>query len=186
MRITKRHSLPEALKHDFMLMEAYFHGRSSGLDPLVSFLNQALLVSGDGRISLPLVKMEEFPFSIRLIDTGCTGATSPLVSLFIHKMQNPEFKDVFDREYLPANDGAIGAFLQGSTEDLFSYLQQITVFQLNYLPEMIPEVFRRTIEQMLSQGIPVKLLGSGGGGYLLAFVRPETDPGLLANTIRVF
>ncbi|MGD9555670.1 MAG: mevalonate kinase [Mangrovibacterium sp.] len=185
-QVARKHSLPEALKHDFALMEAYFHGRSSGLDPLVSFLNQPLLFNGDGKISLPGLSTESFPFSVRLIDTGCTGATSPLVNLFHGKMEDTGFKEAFHRFYLPANDGAVDAFLEGHTDKLFTHLRQITRFQLDYLSEMIPRPFREKMEDMLAHDIPVKLLGSGGGGYLLAFVPGQGDADLLPGAIQAF
>jgi len=35
---------PELLKVDFALLESYFHGKSSGIDPLISYLNKPFLI----------------------------------------------------------------------------------------------------------------------------------------------
>ncbi len=175
---SRKRSLPEALKEDFALMEAYFHGKSSGLDPLVSFLCQPVLFR-DGHISLPCIKNDNFPFSVYLMDTGQSGPTSPLVRLFLEKMKSLAFKDAFSNEYLPANDGAIGSFLERNTEQLFVHLRYITDFQLKYLSEMIPSSCVGVIGQLREEGIFVKLLGSGGGGFLLVFVPGRKQPSIL-------
>ncbi|MEL7587801.1 MAG: hypothetical protein AAGU19_13910 [Prolixibacteraceae bacterium] len=183
--VGKKHSLPEALKHDFSVMESYFHGKSSGLDPLVSFFHQPVLFENN-HILLPHVTNEKLGFQVCLIDTGAPGATSPLVSRFLEKMQDPDFNLVFNSDYLPANDGAVQAFLARQPDQLFRYLRLITRFQLDYLTEMIPAGIADHIEQLLSHGICVKLLGSGGGGFLLAFIPADADAGLLRNAQRAF
>lgn len=184
-QVCKRHSLPEALKHDFSVMESYFHGRSSGLDPLVSFFHQSVLFENN-HISLPYLRTDQLSYSVYLIDTGSPGATSPLVTRFLDKMQYPDFKTIFSRDYLPANDGAVHAFIHLQTDQLFHHLRLITRFQLDHLSEMIPLPFVKVIEQLMALGIYVKLLGSGGGGFLLAFVPPGADAGLIKNGIKVF
>lgn len=184
-QVSRRHSLTEALKKDFSVMESYFHGRSSGLDPLVSFINQPVLF-GNNQISLPYFRTDRLPYSVYLLDTGSPGATSPLVARFLTKMEDPDFKTAFIRDYLPANDGAVDAFLNGRQDELFRYLSLITRFQLTYFSEMIPSVFVDVIEKLMSQGICTKLLGSGGGGFLLAFVPRDADAGLITNELKVF
>ncbi len=185
LQVCKRHSLPEALKNDFSVMESYFHGRSSGLDPLVSFFHQPVLFANN-HISVPYLRTDRLPYSVYLIDTGISGATSPMVGRFLEKMQDPDFKTVFNRDYLPANDGVVHAFLLGNHDELFRYLPLITRFQLDYLPEMIPQGFTDVVEELMIRGIYVKLLGSGGGGFLLAFAPNDADTALLRNSMKVF
>ncbi|MDD4193524.1 MAG: hypothetical protein PHI28_19480, partial [Mangrovibacterium sp.] len=69
---------------------------------------------------------------------------------------------------------------------LFRYLPKITRFQLDHLSGMIPDGFADVVEDLMTHGIYVKLLGSGGGGFLLAFVPPGADPRLLRNSMKVF
>lgn len=185
LQVCKRHSLPEALKKDFSVMESYFHGRSSGLDPLVSFFHQPVMFENN-HISVPYLRTDRLPYSVYLIDTGIPGATSPMVVRFLEKMQDPDFETVFNRDYLPANDRVVHSFLLGKHDELFRYLRQITRFQLDYLSEMIPNAFTEMIEELMAKKIYIKLLGSGGGGFLLAFVPPGADPGLLRNSMKVF
>lgn len=183
--VSKRHSLTETLKKDFSVMESYFHGRSSGLDPLVSFINQPVLFAGN-QISLPYLRTDRLPYSVYLLDTGVAAATSPLVAKFLSMMENPEFRVAFNRDYLPANDGAADAFLNGRHDELFRHLSLITKFQLNYFSEMIPPAFVSTIEKLMSRGICTKLLGSGGGGYLLVFSPANIDAETLPDSVKIF
>lgn len=185
LQVCKRHSLPEALKSDFSVMESYFHGRSSGLDPLVSFFHQPVMF-GNNHLSVPYLRTDQLPYSVYLIDTGMPGATSTMVGRFLEKMQDPAFKTVFNRDFLPANEGVVHSFLLGNHDELFRYLPKITRFQLDHLSEMIPDGFADVVEELMTHGIYVKLLGSGGGGFLLAFVPPGADPRLLRNSMKVF
>lgn len=184
-REKRKHSLPNLLKQDFALLESYFHGRSSGLDPLVSFLNQPVLLE-DGQISLPSLTLDQLPWSVYLIDTGMTGATSPLVRLFLNKMEDRDFNALFQQVYLPANDGAVASFIAHNQTKLFTCLEEITRFQLAHFSEMIPAGFVEMISSLRGQNIFVKLLGSGGGGFLQAYVPKNVQFPLLQGSIKVF
>ena len=157
------------LRQDFVTLESYFHGRSSGLDPLVGFLNRPVLVE-DGKISLPDLELHKQPWNVYLIDTEITSPTSPLVKLFLEKMEQEEFKDRFHQSYLPANDGAVEAFVRNDAALFFAHLKELHEIQAEHFREMIPDSCLEFISELKSKGILVKLLGSGGGGFLLAFV----------------
>jgi len=173
------------LRRDFVILESYFHGRSSGLDPLVAFLNKPTLLQ-NGEISLPELNLESQPWTIHLIDTGMTGPTSPLVKLFLDKMEQPEFKGLFYDYYLPANDGAITAFMTQEKDSFFKYLCQLHGIQLEHFREMIPDSSLEFINKLKSKGIFVKLLGSGGGGFLIAFAPTGTDFPVTKKSFRIF
>jgi mevalonate kinase len=164
--------LLQQLKQDFSLLESSFHGRSSGIDPLVSFINRPVLFS-PGKIELPEIKPRENDFSVFLIDTKMKSSTAPLVSLFNKKMENPQFKKRFKNNFLPANNKAIRAFLKGNKQELFLQLKQISAFQSEHFSEMIPESFKNFFKNSTHNNTAVKLLGSGGGGFLLAFAENE-------------
>ncbi|MCW0482470.1 mevalonate kinase family protein [Gaoshiqia sediminis] len=173
------------LKQDFALLESYFHGRSSGLDPLVSFLDRPVLLE-NGRLSLPTLALDKLPWSMYLIDTKTTGATAPLVNLFLRKMEQPDFRKLFEQEYLPTNNRAVDAFLAQNETEYFANLQNITRFQLDHFAEMIPTDFVPTIRRLLGQNVLVKLLGSGGGGFLLAFVPRGVSVTLPEGSFQIF
>ena len=182
--LTENPKITIQLKHDFMLMESFFHGKSSGLDPLVSFLNCPLLYKNK-EVVFPSLKLDNLSWSVYLIDTLKSSATAPLVKLFMHKMKDPVFMEIFKRDYIRANDGAIEAFIENDPVKLFNCLAEITRFQLTHFKEMIPPAFRLLIEELLEQKIYVKLLGSGGGGFLQVFSEKPLDPDQLKNSLKV-
>jgi len=183
--IKDKKNLLSVLKQDFSLMEAYFHGQSSGFDPLVSYINRPVLLKS-GEIELPSSALKTNGFSLYLIDSEMSGATAPLVRLFMNKLQDETFESLFREVFLPANDRAIQALLAGDVQDLFEQLGLLSRFQVEHLQEMIPIHFRQTVKDMQVAGIPVKLLGSGGGGFLLAFVPDGAEIPERIKSLKVF
>jgi mevalonate kinase len=164
---------PERLKADFSVLESYFHGRSSGLDPLTSYLNQALLIDSKKVIQPVQANLSQAGFSAALIDTKTTGATGPLVEHFIDQMNIPEFQKAFETQLLPANNACIQSFLDGQSAIFFEALEQLIRFQLQHFRRMIPGDFHSIISEAIADKVFIKLLGSGGGGFLIAFAESE-------------
>ncbi|MEI8112760.1 MAG: mevalonate kinase [Bacteroidia bacterium] len=165
---------PELLKADFALLESYFHGRSSGLDPLISFLNQPLLLDSAKTIRPVEFDLAQTGLSVALIDTKTTGPTAPLVEHFIDRLNVPEFKTEFEQQFIPANNGCIESLLQYNQTAFFQSLEKLIQFQIEHFRKMIPGDFHALISQALNEKVFIKLLGSGGGGFLLAFAESET------------
>lgn len=158
---------PESLQADFAQLESYFHGRSSGLDPLISYLNKPLLIDSQKRISEVNFDFSKVVLSFALIDTHTTGATGPLVQHFLEIYQNAEFNLAFNRQFLPANNGCIESLLNANKQTFLLNLDQLVSFQLKYFVQMIPVNFHSIVSEAQKNRIYIKLLGSGGGGFLL-------------------
>ena len=160
------------LKEIFGQMESYFHGKSSGMDPLICYLNLPLLIRSKtniGTVTLP-EEQKEGKGAIFLIDTGTPGRTQPLVQWFLEKCKSKDFLKTFHEHYVPYSDQCIKDFLKGETKDLFYNLYHISKFMLENLHPMIPKLFRKAWEKGLtSKAYYLKLCGSGGGGFLLGF-----------------
>ena len=159
---------PEFLKADFSILESFFHGKSSGIDPLISYLNRPLLIDSKKMIQPVQFDWSKSGVSFALIDTGTTGATGPLVQHFIDQFQIPEFGLAFERQFIPANNGCIESLLNGNQQNFFLFLDQLIHFQLQHFRRMIPGNFHSVISDALKNQVFIKLLGSGGGGFLLA------------------
>ena len=168
--------MPDLLKVDFSLLESYFHGKSSGIDPLISYLNKPLLIDSKKFIHPVQIDLAETGLSFALIDTGTTGATGPLVQYFIDQFNIPEFELAFDKQFIPANNGCVESLLNGDHQNFFLFLEQLIHFQLQHFRRMIPGNFHGIISEALIEKVFIKLLGSGGGGFLLAI--SETKNGL--------
>ena len=165
----------DALKIDFACLEAHFHGKSSGLDPLVSYMNSPLLLDSRKMVwSIPL-NLSQTGISFALIDTQLAGPTGPLVQHFINSFNSPEFATAFTQQFIPANNGCIVSLLTNNHSSFFFFLQQLIRFQLEHFSRMIPFNFQALISEALSQQVFIKLLGSGGGGFLLAMSPSEIN-----------
>lgn len=158
------------LKEIFAQMESFFHGKSSGLDPLSCYLSVPVLVKSKTDLSLIDLPSKNKSGSIFLIDTGIPGNTEPLVKWFGEQYANQGFASMFKDEFIPFNDQCIKQFLKGETKALFQSLYQLSKFLHDNLSPMIPDAFKEIWSYGLETGAyTLKLCGSGGGGYILGF-----------------
>lgn len=160
------------LKDALAQMESYFHGKSSGLDPLICYMKKPMLINNKESIdTVGLPKMNaEGKGAIFLINTGQIGETQPLVNLFIEKCKEEGFLHVIKNEVIPFNNNCIKAYLKGEVKDLFSNVKELSKHLLTYMKPMIPKRFRGLWQRGLeTEAFYLKLCGSGGGGYILGF-----------------
>ncbi|MBU2650316.1 MAG: mevalonate kinase [Bacteroidetes bacterium] len=160
------------LKKTFALMESYFHGTSSGLDPLLCFLQRPLLIRNKTDIQFVNIPPNQFSRqgAIFLLDSGKPGKTQPLVKHFMNQCKVTAFNDRIQSELIPLNDQCITSLLKADTEVFTDSLQKLSAFQLHNFSAMIPAHFRNIWEDGLNHGkFSMKLCGSGGGGFMLAF-----------------
>ena len=81
------------LKEIFSLMESFFHGKSSGLDPLNSYLSLPILInSKDNLEATGIPSQKEGKGAVFLLDSEIVGETAPMVSIFMNKMKNEGFR----------------------------------------------------------------------------------------------
>lgn len=162
------------LKAVFAQMESYFHGISSGIDPLNCYLKYPLLINGESGIQVVGIPRNKFPLdgAIFLIDTGKPGITQPLVNLFFEKCQNPTFDSLIKDRLIPLNDLCIHSLLGGRTDTFFTALHELSDFQYHHLRPMIPDTVVSAWKSGLdSKTYSLKLCGSGGGGFTLGFTK---------------
>ncbi|NJB87531.1 mevalonate kinase [Lewinella marina] len=157
------------LRADLARLEAYFHGSSSGTDPLISFLNHPLLLSGGGNagaVKLPAGWARGF----FLIDTGMERSAAPLINRFLEAYARaPE--PIREGWQAPA-DRAIEALIQGDREGLYRATARISGFQRLHFSHFIPEAWRDRWNG--GENYRLKLCGAGGGGMVLGLARdPE-------------
>ena len=160
------------LKEVFAQMESYFHGISSGIDPLNCYLKYPLLINGETGIRVVGIPRNKFPRegAIFLVDTGVPGITQPLVSLFLEKCQDPAFDKLIKETLIPLNNKCIRSLLDGETGIFFPSLHKLSLFQYQHFRPMIPEPVMSIWKSGLDNKIySLKLCGSGGGGFILGF-----------------
>lgn len=166
------------LKSVFGQMESYFHGKSSGLDPLICYLNLPVLIKSKenmGTVGLPDADANG-KGAIFLINSGQPGKTEPMVNIFMEKMKNEGFRNMLKQEFKKYNDACIQAFLKRDIAPLFSNLKQLSSLLLKNFSPMIPTVFHKLWKEGIdSNAYYLKLCGSGGGGYFLGFTEDLTE-----------
>jgi len=162
------------LKEVFSRMESFFHGVSSGLDPLLCYIRHPLLIKNKLQIETVGIPRDKFGANsaIFLADSGIQGKTGPLVKLFAERCKKEEFLNQVTNVFIPANNGCIETLLKGQMEPFFSHLTELSAFQYLYMPEMIPDNMKSIWESGLQRDdFKMKLCGSGGGGFLLGISR---------------
>lgn len=162
------------LKKAFAQIESFYHGTSSGIDPLICYLKHPIVLENAHHISSVGIPRRDVlnEDAIFLVDAETTGRTAPLVKRFMDKAQNKAFKNKIDNELIPITNKCIRSLLNGQLDEMFNYLMQLSIFQLTNLKEMIPENIQSFWQEGLSNKLyTMKLCGSGGGGFFLGFTR---------------
>ena len=161
------------LKKVLAQMESYFHGNSSGVDPLICYLNLPLLINGKNGVEPVKVEMNNpGKGAIFLIDTGISRSTEPLVKYYMQRMEEPIFREFVDKQLKPFANNCIQAFLEGDKETLFAYMKLLSKFQFEHFKPMIPKLFDKMWKRGLDSGeYYLKLCGAGGGGFILGFTK---------------
>ena len=159
------------LKAIFALMESFFHGKSSGLDPLNSYLSLPILINSKDHVEpAGIPSQKEGKGAVFLLDSEQVGETEPMVNIFMNKMKNEGFRKMISEEFSTTTDACIEDFLQGNVKSLFGNVKSLSKIVLTNFKPMIPDAFHKVWEKGISTNdYYLKLCGSGGGGYILGF-----------------
>jgi mevalonate kinase len=160
------------LKAVFAQMESFFHGNSSGLDPLNSYLSLPILINSKDSIEptgLPS-QQTDGKGAVFLLDSGIVGETAPMVNIFMENMKQEGFRTMLKTQFTKHTDACVEDFLKGNMSSLFGNVKQLSKVVLNNFKPMIPEQFHKLWKQGIeTNNYYLKLCGSGGGGYILGF-----------------
>ena len=159
------------LKETFSLMESFFHGKSSGLDPLNSYLSLPILINSKENIEpAGIPSQREGKGAVFLLDSEQVGETEPMVNIFMNKMKNEGFRKMLNEEFVTYTDACIEDFLKGNVTSLFGNVKSLSKVVLANFKPMIPAAFHKVWEKGIQTNeYYLKLCGSGGGGYILGF-----------------
>jgi mevalonate kinase len=159
--------------------ESFFHGKSSGIDPLVSYLNQPLTINRDNKLEKLNIPVNYVlrKYGIFLVHTRQNAKTSGLVNYFNNRCKSDSgYFTLIKKQYIPINNKCVTTLIElKDTNRFFSIIQELTALQLKIFKEMIPENFYPIINYGLESNLfYMKLCGSGGGGYFIGFTNsPE-------------
>lgn len=160
------------LRNLFSKMESFFHGKSSGLDPLNSYLSLPILIHSKNEIETTGIPSQTSngKGAVFLLDSGTSSETAPMVDLFFKSMKNKNYNKIIKENFIKTTDDCVEDFLNGDFNSLFKNMKILSKFVLENFKPMIPKDFH----QLWKKGIEsddyfLKLCGSGGGGYILGF-----------------
>lgn len=161
------------IKAIFGEMESYFHGKSSGMDPLICYMNLPILIENKENLDkVAIPKGEEGKGAIFLIDSGITGETGPMIQIFFEKMKTEGFRKTLKEEFIRYNNACIDSFLKKDMNPFFRNLKKLSYWAYEHFRPMIPEsIFNIWKKGLDSNAYYLKLCGSGGGGYILGFTK---------------
>ena len=160
------------LKEIFSMMESFFHGKSSGLDPLNSYLSIPILIKSKNDINVTGIPSQKSNGSgaVFLLDSGQTGSTAPMVNIFMEKMKKEGFRNMLNSQFIKHTNICVDSFLNGDLNNLFKSTKKLSQVVFENFKPMIPKEFHNLWKKGIDNGSYfLKLCGSGGGGYILGF-----------------
>ncbi len=167
----KNGDLP-GLRKIFISMESYFHGKSSGFDPLVSYLQHPLKIREDGQLEIITLSpgFLDNKGGIFLLDSGQSSETAPLVRIFMNQYTLHGKLNNDGKEFCRLSGSCITGLIKNDPESFHANMKALSAFHLNGLLPMIPGHIHALWEEALKEEIVYfKLCGSGGGGFLTGF-----------------
>jgi len=162
------------LKSIFSQMESFFHGKSSGLDPLNSYLSIPILINSKDNIEATGIPTQSVngKGAVFLLDSGIVGETAPMVNIFMENLKDKGFRTMLKSQFIKHTDACVENFLGGDVKSLFENTKKLSKVVLNNFKPMIPEQFHGIWQKGIdTNDYYLKLCGSGGGGYILGFTQ---------------
>jgi mevalonate kinase len=171
------------LKKALAKMEAFFHGTSSGTDPLVCYLQKPVLLGGkEGAVVVKLpsriqpIAEGELPkkgsYTIFLLDTGIQRSATPLIEYFMKQSKGLTLSSRIDYSLIPDVQDAIRSFLSGNSAAVYKYFGAIGLFQYKFLRGLIPVKYRKLWATSTEGDLyKLKVCGAGGGGFTLGMTK---------------
>ena len=160
------------LKNIFSIMESHFHGKSSGLDPLNSYLSIPILINSKKDIKVTGIPSQKSigNGAVFLMDSGKISSTAPMVNIFMEKMKKDGFRKIMNEKFIRYTNLCVDNFLNGDLSDLFNNTKKLSRIVLKNFKPMIPKEFHGVWKKGIdNDSYFLKLCGSGGGGYILGF-----------------
>ena len=160
------------LKIIFSKMESFFHGKSSGLDPLNSYLSIPILIKSKDDINVTGIPSQKSKGAgaVFLLDSGKTGSTAPMVTIFMEKMKSEGFRKMISSQFIKHTNICVDSFLSGDINKLLQNTKKLSRIVFENFKPMIPDEFHHLWKKGIDSGSYfLKLCGSGGGGYILGF-----------------
>ena len=163
--------------HDkFIQMESFFHGKSSGFDPLTIFLQKSILLDKNGKAIMGGISPQknDGKLDIMLINSGIPRPKNPYVQQFLYRFA-PEGKLTKQADrFIDLTDRCIDSYYRDPVTEIWQNVSKLSAFQIAQMVHLIPEKLHPLWKEGLQSGLfALKLCGSGGGGYFTCFTQDK-------------
>lgn len=162
------------LKDIFSTMESFFHGKSSGLDPLNSYLSIPILINSKKDIKVIGIpsQQRDGEGAVFLLDSGEVSTTAPMINIFMEKMKKDGFRKMLNNQFIKYTNSCVEDFLNGDLSSLFQNTKKLSKVVFDNFKPMIPNKYHSLWQKGIdNDSYFLKLCGSGGGGYILGFTK---------------
>ena len=162
------------IHRDLKKIESFFHGSSSGIDPVCSLLDRPVYIAHNEISEIDYVNKNSF--DLFLLDTLQNRSSHNLIEQFKQQWENQEFIFQMMHDYIPLVNNCITSFISNNKKDLDEQIFEISYYQFKYFTEIIPVNSLLFWEYGLqNQMFTLKLCGAGDGGFLLGFTQSIID-----------
>lgn len=161
------HVTPNIIQQRLATIESFYHGTSSGFDPLIAYTASMCVVrnletsvlNNDSQIA-DVLRTKLF-----LIDSNTPRDTIVPIEWFYNQLSQPAFKVALD-ELNQLNDKLIRTLLKETGENLSLIFSKISQIQSEHFQPLIADPLKNIWSQgLLHKTHYCKLCGKGGGGY---------------------
>jgi len=99
-----------------------FSRKSSGLDPLNSYLSIPILINSKDNIEATGIPTQSVDGkgAVFLLDSGIIGETAPMVNIFMENLKDKGFRAMLKNQFVKYTDACVENFLGGDMKSLFS------------------------------------------------------------------
>ncbi|WP_185877842.1 mevalonate kinase family protein [Blattabacterium cuenoti] len=160
------------LKNIFSNMESFFHGKSSGIDPLICYTKKPIWIQSKKQISIIKIfsNKKKDNGGIFLINSRLPSDTKKMNNIFMKKIRKNNFKKIMKEEYEKYNIKCIHYFLNKDYKNLLKNIKKLSIWIFKNIQPMIPKnILKIWVNGIKNDNYYLKLCGSGGGGFFLGF-----------------
>lgn len=162
--ILEKKTNPKELRKELAAIENFFHQQSSGLDPLTSYIQKAILIQGDDITSdIHIHNLNKF----FLYDSGIRRNAKSAIGHFKLLSEDSGFMEELHR-LGEINNRIIDSMLAG--EDIRPDMRAFSELQFRVFKDFIPQAVQLIWREGLdSDDYYMKLCGAGMGGMFLVY-----------------
>lgn len=168
------------LREHLSLLESFFHGKSSGIDPMVSYCSKPIIKNGDELKTIDLdISKRDSEREFFLLDSRSNRNTKKLVDIYLKSCEDTSYINRIKQEFIPLVNFCIEKLAESKDDKFFENLKILSSMQFELFSPMIPQAQKPIWLEGLSSGhFAIKLCGAGGGGFFLGYGRKNELFGL--------